>query len=466
MKSGPFTFVRTTTFRLALVYSVLFGLFSFLLLAYLFQSTVGSLRAEADQRLEAEMDALRNAYAQGDFDRLEQSVIERASVPGSSFRYQLETPDGERLIGDFPDLPVSPPETMGVIGSVNLTIEVPRPGGEPTLTEAEGRIVRLPNGNVLLVAIETGERSRIVRRITQAITTAAPIGVILALIGGIFTSRYAARRAEQLTRTTEAIVAGNLSVRAPISGSGDEFDRLSAHVNTMLEKLERLMASSRHAGDAIAHDLRSPLSRLRNRLETALISPSEETARETLEHTVEEVARVLATFNAILRLSRLDAGAEGRMVRFDLHETLAELSELYEPACEFAGLDFSSDIASNLSVLGDRELIAQAVSNLLDNGIKYTPEGGAIRFEARRTFESVVITVSDNGPGIPEALRARAKERFFRLDSARTQSGSGLGLALVDSVAELHKGHLELLWTEQFPEPHGLKAVLSLPRER
>ena len=136
MKSGPFTFVRTTTFRLALVYSVLFGLFSFLLLAYLFQSTVGSLRAEADQRLEAEMDALRNAYAQGDFDRLEQSVIERASVPGSSFRYQLETPDGERLIGDFPDLPVSPPETMGVIGSVNLTIEVPRPGGEPTLTEA------------------------------------------------------------------------------------------------------------------------------------------------------------------------------------------------------------------------------------------------------------------------------------------------------------------------------------------
>jgi signal transduction histidine kinase len=467
MKSGPFAFVRTTTFRLALVYSVLFGLFSFLLLAYLFQATVGSLRAEADQRLEAEMSALQLAFYTGGLERLEQSVIERALVPGASFRYQLETPQGDRIIGDFPNLPVSPPETVGEISMVSLSIEVPRPGDEPTLTEAEGRIVRLPNGNVLLVAIETGERGRIVRRITQAVTTAAPIGVLLALMGGIFISRYAARRAEQLTRTTEAIVAGNLSVRAPVSGSGDEFDRLSMHVNTMLEKLERLMASSRHAGDAIAHDLRSPLSRLRNRLETALISPMpEETARDTLEQTVEEVDHVLATFNAILRLSRLDAGAEGRLVRLDLEDLLAELAELYEPACEFAGLTFESDIANNLTVLGDRELLAQAVSNLLDNGIKYTPEGGAIRFEAKRTFDSVIITVSDNGPGIPEQMRERAKERFFRLDEARTQAGSGLGLALVDSVAELHKGHLDLLWSSEIPEPHGLKAVLSLPRER
>ena len=235
----------------------------------------------------------------------------------------------------------------------------------------------------------------------------------------------------------------------------------------MLEKLERLMASSRHAGDAIAHDLRSPLSRLRNRLESALISDmGEEGARETLAHTVEEVDSILTTFNAILRLSRLDAGAEGRLVRFDLGAVLAELAELYEPACEFAGLTFESDIAASLTVLGDRELIAQAVSNLLDNGIKYTPEGGRIWFSAKRTSDNIVITVADTGPGIPEHMRERAKERFFRLDEARTQSGSGLGLALVDSVAELHKGHLDLLWTNGPPEAQGLKAVLSLPRER
>ena len=371
------------------------------------------------------------------------------------------------MIGDFPQLPMEAPELPGEIKPVSLVIEMPRIDGSPIVSEAEGRIMRLDNGDVLMVAVETGERGVIVSRIRKAITTAAPIGLALALLGGYFISRYAAARADTLARTAEAVMAGDLSRRAPVRASGDEFDRLGERLNAMLDRIERLMAAGRHTGDAIAHDLRSPLSRLRNRLEAALLEPmSAEDARETMGQTVEEVDRVLSTFNAILRLSRLDAGAEGRLVFLEMHDVCEELAELFEPACEAAGLSFSSTIGRNMHVLGDRDLLAQAVANLLDNAVKYTPEGGSIRFELKRTDTDVVISVTDSGPGIPEHQREKAKERFFRLDSARTQSGSGLGLALVDAVAELHKGSFDLLAGYGPQERPGLRAVLSLPREK
>jgi hypothetical protein len=228
----------------------------------------------------------------------------------------------------------------------------------------------------------------------------------------------------------------------------------------MLARLETLMAATRHAGDSIAHDLRSPLSRLRNQLEARLRGPIDEvSARETLAETVEEVDRVLATFNAILRLSRVNAGAEGTLLPLDLTELCEELAELFEPACEDAGIAFSSDIGKNLDFTGDRTLLAQAISNLLDNAVKYTPSGQSIAFLARRTEGRIEITVQDTGPGIPEEDLERVKERFVRLDEARTHSGSGLGLALVDAVAELHSGEFTLTRGDQ---NIGLKATLSL----
>ena len=445
MKSGPFAFVRTTTFRLALVYSILFALFSAGLLAFLFQATVGTMRADAKARLEAEFRTLAIAWNTGGPTRLEQSLLERVLVDLRDFTYQFEDANGRTIVGDMPRMPVEPL-------------------GGSTITPIEGRIVRLGDDSVLLVGIKMDERIRQVNRITRAVATAAPIGFLLALLGGFFSARYAAHRAESLTKTAEGVMSGDLSLRAPVGVSGDEFDRLAEQLNAMLAKLEKLMATTRHAGDSIAHDLRSPLSRLRNQLEARLRGPIDEiTARETLAETVEEVDNVLATFNAILRLSRVNEGAEGKLLPLNLTELCEEMAELFEPACEDAGIEFNANIERGLEMMGDRTLMAQAVSNLLDNAVKYTPAGQSIHLDAALKDERIEVIIADTGPGIPIDKLARVKERFVRLDEARTQTGSGLGLALVEAVSELHAGTFTLTRGD---DDVGLKAALTFTPKR
>lgn len=464
MKSGPFAFVRTTTFRLALVYSILFALFSAGLLAFLFQATVGTMRADAKARLEAEFRTLAIAWNTGGPTRLEQSLLERVLVDLRDFTYQFEDANGRTIVGDMPRMPVEPLEGYGNPRVVTFEIERPGPEGGSTITPIEGRIVRLGDDSVLLVGIKMDERIRQVNRITRAVATAAPIGFLLALFGGFFSARYAAHRAESLTKTAEGVMSGDLSLRAPVGVSGDEFDRLAEQLNAMLAKLETLMAATRHAGDSIAHDLRSPLSRLRNQLEARLRGPIDEvTARETLAETVEEVDNVLATFNAILRLSRVNVGAEGKLVPLDLTELCEEMAELFEPACEDAGIAFDANIERGLEMMGDRTLMAQAVSNLLDNAVKYTPQGQSIHLDAALKNDVIEVIIADTGPGIPIENLDRVKERFVRLDEARTQTGSGLGLALVEAVSELHAGSFTLTRGD---DDVGLKAVLTFMPKR
>ena len=300
MKSGPFAFIRTTTFRLALVYTTLFALFSAGLLTYLYQATVGASRAEATARLEAEFRTLAVAYNRGGPERLEQSLLERALVRVRDFTYQFETVNGQTIVGDMPRMPVDTSDDLGEVRRVTFEVERPFADRGTEVTTIEGRIVRLDNGSVLLVGIKMDERNRLVQRVTFAVATAAPFGIILALIGGFFSASYASRRAEGLTRIAEAVMGGDLTQRADIGSSGDEFDRLSERLNAMLARLEDLMETTRHAGESIAHDLRSPLSRLRNRIEAALRDEmTVDSARDTLAQTVEEVDHVLSTFSAI-----------------------------------------------------------------------------------------------------------------------------------------------------------------------
>lgn len=464
MISGPFAFVRTTTFRLALVYSIIFALFSAGLLAYLFQATVGEMRAESKSRLESEFRTLAVAWNTGGPSRLEQSLLERVLVDLREFTYRFESASGDGIVADIPRMPVEPPDEFGQPRVVIFEIERPGVIEGSDIIPIEALIVKLGDGSVLLVGIRMDERIRQVNRITRVVATAAPIGFVLALLGGFFSARYAASRAESLTKTAEGVMSGDLSLRAPVGGSGDEFDRLAEQLNAMLERLEKLMDTTRHAGDSIAHDLRSPLSRLRNQLEARLRGPMDEvSARETLGETVEEVDRVLATFNAILSLSRVHAGAEGKLVDLDVSELCEEMAELFEPACEDAGIAFTFKIESGLELSGDRALLAQAVANLLDNAVKYTPSGEAIAFSAQLQDDDIHIVIEDSGPGIPQDDLDRVKERFVRLDDARTRPGSGLGLALVDAVAELHKGRFSLSRSQS---ESGLKASLILPAKR
>jgi len=457
--------VRTTTFRLAVLYGVLFTLFSAILLAYLYLSTVGYIRNESAQALDTEVRELAAAYNNGGLTRLNQSIIERSAAPGRQFFYQLQDIEGRKISGDFRTMPAQAPASG--ISTVMFDFDFPQPDGSVEVIKAEGRMAQLGEGGVLLVGFAAGQRTEIVRRITSAVWTAAPIGLLLSFIGGIVISRAASRRAEALAETAEAVMAGDLSRRAPAFNTGDEFDRLAGRMNGMLERIERLMLSARGTGDAIAHDLRSPLSRLRNKIESALAEDlTAASARETMEETIEEVDRVLVTFSSILRLSRLEAGEGGRLVRLNVSSVAEEMAELYEPACEEAELGFSYQIERNLHVLGDQELLAQALANLLDNAIKYTPSG-AIRLSVKRGRDGdVLLSVIDSGPGIPESKREKAVTRFARLDDARTLPGSGLGLSLVEAAAEVHDGALDLLDGDGPPERPGLRAVLRLPRAK
>lgn len=453
-------FARTTTFRLSLLYAVLIALYSAALLGYLYVSTVGYMSSQTDARINAEIDSIERAYQDGGLSRVSQSLIERASAPDRYFLYQLETPSGIKLSGDLSGMPSES------IGKVAFEIDARRPDGSQMVVNAEGRIIELGNEAKLLVAFDAGERSVITRRITLAVYTAAAVGLLLSLLGGVLISRSVARRAEELVHTAEAVMAGDLSQRAPLRIWDDEFDRLAERMNSMLDRLEHLVRDSRHTGDSIAHDLRSPLSRMRNRIESVLARPLDTTDAEVaLRLTIDEIDQVLATFNAILRLSRLDAGTEGRLVRMDASAVLADVAEFLEPVAEAAGLEFGVEPGRNMHVMGDRDLITQAMSNLIENAIKYTPEGGRISVSARRGTEGFIdLIVTDSGPGIPEAERDDVKKRFVRGDSARTQQGSGLGLALVEAVAIVHRGNLMLVPAGGPAEAPGLKAVLRLRR--
>lgn len=337
---------------------------------------------------------------------------------------------------------------------------------------ARGIVGNLKLGDDNVAAIIVGRDveaiSRTGDRIRSTLVPALLLAAILGLISSWFVSRSFAARVEAFNRLATDVRAGHLDRRAPRNYSEDEMDLLAEHLNSMLDHIDRLMQAMRYAGDSIAHDLRSPLTRLRTRLESAAVELGDTPEADILFSAAEDASELLTTFDGVLRIARLEAGERRELLQpTDPKPLLDDLAELYEPACEDADLIFSADIAKGTDILADRGLLSQAVSNLVENAIKYTPKGGRIHLDLHKTRNGrVSISVTDDGPGIPAVDRERVKERFVRLDKSRTLPGSGLGMALVDAVADLHRA--EFILEDGFKDrgTTGLKASLILPRRR
>lgn len=453
--------VRTTTFRLALAQAGVVLAFVVLLLLYVYLATVGQLVGESDLAIDQEYAGLERVYSEGGIRQLGQEVNERAALEGR-FVYVLAEAGGAVVAGDFPRMPPAPEENSG---RLYFNFERTGPSGDLVRGRARGRLGRLLGGPVLLVGVDLSDDAALTSRITRALWTVALLGVALSVASGLIASWFATRRVEALTNTARDVMAGDFSRRAPVRGEGDEFDALAESINAMLDRVEQLMHNMRTAGDAIAHDLRSPVTRFRQRLEAALEGPmNAEADREALRKAGEDADRLLEMFAGVLKLARVEASGNWSLQRIDATAILADLIEFYAPAAEEQGLSFSGAVEPGLVIHGEAGLFAQAVSNLIENAMKYTPGGGRVEVNARlRPDGRVEINVLDDGPGIPPTERDRVLERFVRLEAARTSPGAGLGLSLVAAVARLHHGGLHLRDGLANGAGCGLGAALVLP---
>ena len=458
---------RTTTFKLTLVYLTVFALFAAFLLGYFALNTRRLITEQITDTVSAEITGLSEQYRLGGIRRLVIVVDARARRPGSSL-YLVTTFAGEALAGNVTALAPGILDNPGWTETVYRRLDETETAEHPDHT-ALVQVFQLPGGFRMLVGRDLDERERLYHIVLSAGRWSVALVIVLGLVGGLFVTRRVLRRVDAMTETTRTIMAGDLGGRLPVAGTGDELDRLAENLNVMLERIEALMHGLKEVSDNIAHDLKTPLTRLRNRCEEALrTAKSAGEYRAALEGTIEDSEGLIRTFNALLMIARAESGqARDNMSEFDAAEIAHDIGELYEPLAEQKGIALKVEADAPAKVKGNRELVSQALANLVDNAIKYTEprdlaSNGAtpeIVVRALNEGDRILLTVADSGPGIPEADRARVVERFVRLEQSRSQPGSGLGLSLASAVARLHGGELTLADNQP-----GLKSVIALPR--
>lgn len=451
--------LRTSTFRLALVYMVLFSASVLLLFGFIYWTTLRVIDRQTAATIEAEIRGLSEQYDERGLGRLIDVIEDRSGPEGDRDSVYLVTDMAYRpLAGNLSAWPREA-RTDGDWLYISATRADDKANGH---REIRARAFLLPGNVHLLVGRNPEGRTDFQAVIGESLGWAMAVTVGLALIGGLFMSRNLMRRVEAVRETSERIVRGDLSRRVPVSDTDDELDRLAKTVNEMLDEIERLMTGMRTVTDSMAHDLRSPLTRLKGRLELALLTGAREPEHyaEALQQAIEETDGLLRTFNALTEIAQAESGASRMaMTRLDLADVMNDTLDLYRPLAETAGIVLSASIAGDTMISAHRQFLSQAVGNLMDNAIKHTPKGGSIAVEVRRDALRAMLSIEDSGSGIPPEDRDRVLQRFVRLDDSRTTPGSGLGLSLVAGVAKLHRADLvlgESRW-------HGLKVTLSFP---
>ncbi len=465
MKPLP-AFLRTTTFRITLFVALLFAASTLAMLLFVYQSTAGALSRQTDSLLSQELNSLSSLYRADGINGVNRGVVER-SATDSLYLYLFTRATGERVSGNLNGLPSNAADQAGFFG---FTYRVDADSNDGTAEHrARARMIRLPNNYLLLVAVDIEDQARIAGQITRAMWFGAALVLVLGLLSGALTSRRFANRIEALNAVARDVMAGDLKRRAPRNHTNDELDELSANLNQMLNRIESLVAASMYAGDSIAHDLRSPLTRMRARLEQAVRGETNQSP-EVLEATLDDADELLGIFNSIQRISRLESGEQRSVFQsIDPAPLVEDIAELYGPVCEDENRSFDFEIQPDLRIRADRGLIAQGISNLVDNSVKYTEPGDAIMLRLRKCGSGEVeISVTDTGIGVPAEKREEILRRFVRLEGSRSRQGSGLGLSLVKAIAEIHSAKLVI---DDGPGSEhgdrlGLRVALIFPRVR
>lgn len=453
--------LRTSSFQLALLYMVVFATSVFLLLAFIYWRTAGFMTAQTDETIEAEIAGLAEQYRGRGINGLITIIRERvARDPNAKSIYLLTTDDFLKLAGNVETWPEG---ARSESGWINFTLNE-SVGWQGPERLARARIFEVQGGLRLLVGRDVDELTNLKRVIETAINWGMGITLALALLGGFLMSRSTTKRIEVINNTSRRIMNGHLSLRIPTRGTEDDFDQLAENLNQMLDRIVYLMEGIRHVSDSIAHDLRTPLTRLRNQLENTLMSVDNDEAREQAGRAVAEADQLLATFNALLRIARLETrGNAADMKPVSLDELVSDACELYEALSEDKEQVFEQALDTQVLIEGDRDLLFQMVSNLIDNAIKYTPEKGVIRVSVHRDGTDSVFEVSDSGIGIPEDEKDQVFQRFYRVGKSRSLPGNGLGLSLVSAVAEIHQGRIELADHHPGEEYPGLTVSIRIP---
>jgi signal transduction histidine kinase len=439
--------------RFAAIYALLLAISAAALALFLWWATAGLLDRQTEAAIQADVQSLSERFAAGRLPALALTIEDRLTqnVEDDAI-YLLVDQAGRRIAGNLEHWPQSVEESGALY---ELPVER---AGVRSLALVES--YPLPGGLRLLIGRDIQVRAHLRSLLTDALLWALLVVLAMASFGALVVRSLFRRTLANVSATAAAIAAGDFTQRVRLTGRGDEFDQLAETINDMLDRMARLMEGVREVSNAIAHDLRTPITRARARLEDAAAHAGSVTElRGAIERATADLDGIVAVFQALLRIAEIEAGSRrSAFARFDVAPLLADVAEFYGPVAEEKGIALSVDAPTRLPIHGDRELIQQAVANLVDNAVKFSRPGDAVRISAAVSPDGVEISVADQGPGIPEADLVRVTERFFRGEIARNTPGSGLGLALVQAVALLHGGSLRM--ADAGP---GLAAIIALP---